>query len=159
MPGPPPSPTAVHRSREAGWVTIPADAKVEDPPKLSLAGLELGRSDQREIRRKWAYWWSSPVATMWDPATDLEGLRRLAIVSVTGKPSALSEIRQLEDRFGLSPSARRRLYWRVEGVDVPSTAAEDLAGGSSAASLPRAGGKSDPRLPEGVTVVDGGRAS
>ncbi len=74
----------------------------------------------------WETVWASPMAAVWLPA-DVPALVRLALLmelSFLGEASAalLGEIRQLEDRFGLSPLARRRLQWEV-----------DQAGGSGAA--------------------------
>jgi len=50
---------------------------------------------------------------------DVPTLKRLAVlVELVGRGQVsamiLSEIRQLEDRFGLSPLARRRLEWELE---------------------------------------------
>lgn len=64
---------------------------------------------------------------------DVPGLARLASfidLASRGETSAalLSEIRQLEDRFGLSPMARRRLQWELERtrpVAVPDPAQDD----------------------------------
>lgn len=148
MAGTTPGPEAERRSLEAGWISIPADAQVVDPPKLSLAGSGVPRAQQKLARELWAYWWASPVATMWDRRSDLEGLRRLVVLTVAGGQAAalLAEVRQLEDRFGLNPVARRKLYWRIEGVDVPSRAASDLGPAAGNGVLPAAGGKKDPRL-------------
>jgi hypothetical protein len=97
------------------------------------------------------------MALMWSDF-DVPQLERLLVLTARSWDGAtaagLSEVRQLEDRFGLSPVARRKLYWRIEGVDLPSTEAADLGGHEgSRRSLPSAGGKSDPRL----RVVDGGK--
>lgn len=58
------------------------------------------------------------MATTWIEA-DVPALRRLGELVervARGEVSAmiLAEIRQLEDRFGLSPLARRRLEWELE---------------------------------------------
>jgi hypothetical protein len=50
---------------------------------------------------------------------DVPGLVRLArLVELAGRDgvpmAVLTEIRHLEDRFGLSPMARRRLQWELE---------------------------------------------
>jgi hypothetical protein len=99
------------------------------------------------------------MALMWSEydAPQLERLLVLTAESWEGASAAgLSEIRQLEDRFGLNPVARRKLYWRIEGVDLPSTEAADLGGGQGQGkALPAAGGKADPRL----RVVKGGKAT
>lgn len=57
------------------------------------------------------------MATAWLPS-DVPTLVRLArIVEADNRGEAtaslLAEARQLEDRFGLSPMARRRLQWEV----------------------------------------------
>jgi hypothetical protein len=56
----------------------------------------------------------------------------------------LAEIRQLEDRFGLTPASRARLCWQVEGVDIPVTTPERL-GHEVERSQPAAGSAGDPR--------------
>jgi len=66
------------------------------------------------------YWdtiWASPMAVVWKDA-DVPALIRMARLqdkAMRNEASAaeLSEIRQLEDRFGLSPLARRRLQWEI----------------------------------------------
>ncbi len=62
----------------------------------------------------------------------LTRLARLLDVLEQGEPSALllAEIRQLEDRFGLSPLARRRLQWEIEretSSDRPRSAGKEDA--------------------------------
>jgi hypothetical protein len=57
------------------------------------------------------------MAVLWIDS-DVPALVRLAslleFVSVEGpRAPVLAEIRQLEDRFGLSPLARRRLAWEI----------------------------------------------
>jgi phage terminase small subunit len=76
----------------------------------------------------WRVWWSSPMAVVWIES-DLPALTRMCRLTdqaARGDASAavLSEVRQLEDRFGLSPLARRRLQWEIEkaggaGADAP----------------------------------------
>jgi len=58
------------------------------------------------------------MAALWLEA-DVPSLVRLAALvdladSGDMAPQVLAEIRQLEDRFGLSPLARRRLQWELE---------------------------------------------
>jgi hypothetical protein len=60
------------------------------------------------------------MAALWLEA-DVPSLVRLAsLVELADAgdmaPQVLAEIRQLEDRFGLSPLARRRLQWELEQV-------------------------------------------
>ena len=67
----------------------------------------------------WKTIWASPMAVVWLEA-DVPGLVRLAELIDLGHRegatplTAMSEIRALEDRYGLSPLARRRLQWEVE---------------------------------------------
>jgi hypothetical protein len=58
------------------------------------------------------------MATVWLEA-DVPTLRRLARLVDTeargsADPTLRAEIRHLEDRFGLSPLARRRLQWEIQ---------------------------------------------
>jgi hypothetical protein len=66
-----------------------------------------------QTKQWWRSVWDSPVAALWLEA-DIGALERLAwLTDLTYRAApqrhVLSEIRQLEDRFGLSPLARRRL--------------------------------------------------
>lgn len=156
----PPNPEAEQRVRESAWVVLPAGGRDGPAPKLSLAGFDLPKPAQDRARSLWRTWWSSPMALMWSE-WDAPQLARLLVLTARSWDGAsaagLSEVRQLEDRFGLSPHARRRLYWRIDGVDLPSTEARDLSGGAVVAddrALPAAGGSGDPRL----RVVEGGKA-
>lgn len=86
----------------------------------------------------WTTLWESPMAVTYTDA-DIQALTRLAVLVddraraesgdglveiiedyaggqievVVGKFAGDGEIRQLEDRFGVSPLARRRLQWEV----------------------------------------------
>lgn len=106
----------------------------------------------------WRFWWRSPMALMWSEY-DAVGLCRLVDLTVAGGSSApiLSERRQLEDRYGLNPVGRRRLFWRIEGVDTPSRDAAGLSGRVERKGPPSAGGKRDPRRKR-LQSIDGGKA-
>lgn len=82
-----------------------------------------------DTRRKWHAWtlesWrlirESPMASEF-LAADVPGLIRLAMlwddfVRAPKKVTLAAEIRQQEQRFGLSPLDRRRLQWTVERVE------------------------------------------
>ena len=77
-------------------------------------------------REWWATIWASPMATAWVEA-DEDSLIRLAKMRDEFHRgdlpvSAFSAMQALEDRFGLSPKARRALQWeisKVEGEVVP----------------------------------------
>ena len=71
----------------------------------------------KTARDWWATVWASPMAVMY-VAADVPGLARAAMLvdkAATDEVSAaeLAELRQLEDRYGLSPKSRRALMWTV----------------------------------------------
>ncbi len=77
-------------------------------------------------RAWWAKVWSSPMAAVYLDA-DVPTIARLAglidrAVREEAGSRLLGEIRALEDRFGLSPLARRRLQWEVEQAGAAPTA-------------------------------------
>ncbi|MEO5576782.1 MAG: hypothetical protein ABIR67_01565 [Gaiellaceae bacterium] len=91
---------------------LPASA-AKTPPILPDSDALLERT-----REWWRTVWSSPMAAVFLEA-DVAALARLATLVdrvYRGESSArlLGEIRALEDRFGLSPLARRRLQWEVD---------------------------------------------
>jgi hypothetical protein len=83
---------------------------------------------QDSTRAWWELVWSSPMAAVYLPS-DVPTLVRLALLLDQGSvasPKVLSEIRLLEDRFGLSPLARLRLQWQVDQVAAePDTPVEE----------------------------------
>lgn len=113
MPGPLPKPAGHRRRRNSSHVVrLPAEPGGE-VPKLPGAGKLLGST-----REWWAGVWRSPMAAVYLDA-DVPALVRLAgLIDVASRGEAtaalLGEIRQMEDRYGLSPMARRRLQWEVE---------------------------------------------
>jgi hypothetical protein len=116
MPGPPPKPAGQRRRRNTvtAPVTLPSAGSRRKPPPL--ASVSAG------TRAWWKTIWASPMAAAWLDS-DVPGLARLArLLDLLneGEPNALvlAEIRHLEDRFGLSPLARRRLQWEVEQPTV-----------------------------------------
>jgi hypothetical protein len=112
MPGPPPKPASQRRRRnQAPAVVKLANRQPSKPPSLP-------KGFSPSARKWWATVWSSPMAALWLEA-DVPSLVRLAALveladSGDMAPQVLAEIRQLEDRFGLSPLARRRLQWELE---------------------------------------------
>lgn len=76
----------------------------------------------RVLESTLGYWeavWLSPMGQVFLPA-DFDALVRLALLRDEvhkGDRSCLGEIRALEDRFGLSPLARRRLQWEIDAAE------------------------------------------
>ena len=137
-----PNPALDQRSREYGWTTIPSAPHGRPVPK------PVGKHTARATAQ-WRRWWEGPLAVMWGEV-DRDVLERLLTLyeAYWTDPDTrlLGEIRNLEDRFGLTPAARRRLYWRIEGIDIPATAPAQLGNEGAGSVLPAAGGKGDPRL-------------
>ena len=111
------------------WRRLRADGRAGKAPALA------GSSKLPKVARDW--WrdvWRSPMAAVYVEA-DVPALGRacrLVARESLGEASAteLGELRQLEDRFGLSPLARRRLMWEIEQAsssDSPPSAPDDQA--------------------------------
>ena len=69
----------------------------------------------------WKLIWRSPMATQWIES-DVPELEYLGDLMELEKKRAehYGEIRQLKDRFGLNPKARRSLMWHVPSADEGS---------------------------------------
>lgn len=113
MPGPLPKPAAL-RTRTHKVI---GQQKLAAPNKP----LEVPPCPQPCHPRTADWWdaiWHSPMAVVWAD-TDVFVLERLALlwdlVHIGESTSAfLAEMRQIEDRYGLSPAALRKLQWEVE---------------------------------------------
>lgn len=113
-PGRPPKPASQRRRRNIAPPTtkLPATGGREVPPFPLAEACEATRDWWRRI-------WESPMAAVWLDA-DIPALWRLAQLvewvnrGTTTDTKLLAEIRQIEDRFGLSPLARRRLQYEVD---------------------------------------------
>jgi len=152
-----PNPAKDKRDREHGWTTL-----ANEPSGLSVPPL-IGDGFDERAHGLWRQWWAGPLGCMFHPEVDADAMERLLRLKqnvweplefdVDGKPTnkvtaaELSEIRQLEDRFGLSPAGRRRLFWRIQGVDTPRPLhlGQPEEGDVGPKSAPKAGGDDDPR--------------
>ena len=99
------------------WAVLPANGRKGAPPKLPA-----WRSWSADTRKAWAVLWSKPQAVMWDQ--DGSSLFRWALLHElmidedVKNPAVLSaEMRQLEDRHGLSPKAMAQLAWKIGADD------------------------------------------
>jgi hypothetical protein len=122
MPGvpQPANPNARGRNVRAisGNSTIPADEPIYGVPE------PMGKLAQPG-RQWWDWAWSLPIASQWRNA-DLAVITRRAELQdqwvATRSERLLSEMRQIEDRLGMSPRARAQLRWiesetREQAVD------------------------------------------
>jgi phage terminase small subunit len=120
----PPPPKTRKRRPSGKAVVLPAE-----PPKRRQPRCPSGLGD--DAREYWAAIWASPMSIQYQDA-DAYGIRRLVTIydqiigmQKDGNPryaTLAEELRQLEDRYGLSPMSRRRLEWRIENQPPDSEA-------------------------------------
>lgn len=142
-----PKPPGQRRRRNAGqgqWQELPASGR-----KGELPDPRTDRVLGDIAKTYWETLWTSPMAVTFTDA-DIQPLTRLAVLVddrarsesgdhlieivesnygdsrevevIVGRFAGDAEIRQLEDRYGISPLARRRLQWEIkqgEVVDMP----------------------------------------
>lgn len=117
MPGPAPSKNARRRNARPDWRKLPAGGRTEDPPEWPIP---TGRTPSVAVLQLWSDLWHSPQAVAWEELGWVRVVARYAKLTVVaergGKAatgSLLSEVRQLEDRLGLSPMSMKRLQWEI----------------------------------------------
>jgi hypothetical protein len=119
---------------------VPGKKLSESAPRRKRPATPVGLSPA--IGRWWRLVWASPMAAVW-LAADVPALERLARLldkreRGSGPAAELAEIRQLEDRFGLSPLARRRLQWEVDRARDVELAARAAAAEAAPDAAPGA---------------------
>jgi len=143
MPGPAPKNPAdrVRRNKPlANTVLLPHGGRVGEPPAWPLA---------TNTPKIWASLWATPQAAQWE----LQGIGTVRVVAryalfaeefgdETVEPNAalLGEIRQLEDRLGLTPMAMLRLRWEIDAKPVTAAVAtpqESAAAATAGGDKPR----------------------
>lgn len=112
-PGPAPKKNARRRNARPDWVSLPAEGRPGRAPKWPLPG---------RVPRGWVDLWRLPQAVMWERDNAVVQVANYLVTRNTaqdlllaGEPNAalLSELRQQEDRLGLSPMALKRLQWEI----------------------------------------------
>lgn len=110
-PTPKPPGQRVRRNKDQPrWVQLPPAQDFKRPPTCPPKW-------SASTKKWWKLIWDSPMAAAW-LESDVPALIRLGHLielQATGKISAImvGEIRQIEDRFGLSPKSRRMLQWEI----------------------------------------------
>lgn len=120
MPGPPPKPAGQRRRRNAepSTLVLPAEGRKGAPPKWPLPKASKPAAAKAE-GVLWRDLWATPQAVAWERLGWTRVVARyvrcvLQAEAPDGQhPQLLSEVRQLEDRLGLSPLAMLRLQWTV----------------------------------------------
>lgn len=121
MPGPAPSRNARRRNVRPDWRTLPLAGRLGDAPEWPIADPSVAEL------ALWADLWRTPQSVAWFElgwTRTVARYARLVVRSEFSDPdddrpayaeaALLGEIRQLEDRLGLSPLAMRRLQWEME---------------------------------------------
>jgi len=133
MPGPAPKEHTRRRNARPGVTHLPREGFTGQMPVWPLSKQNQGEANA------WAALWRLPQAAAWD---DLQLHRTVAryvrALVKAERPGAvaflLSEVRQLEDRLGLTPMSMLRLRWEM----APNEVAEQRE--------PPGGGDDDRRL-------------
>lgn len=149
--GPPPKhPSQKRRKSSLQMTSLPSEGRKGDPPAFPLA------KPTPAEKKLWAELWATPQAVAWERLgwTRIVGrycrlVNTAERVQVPNMP-LLVEVRQLEDRLGLSPMAMLRLRWEISGDDLAEVRADKAA----APARPRVLAV-DPKL----TVVGGRKAA
>lgn len=114
MPGPAPKPDAQRRRRNAtvSMTRLPSEGRTGDPPDWPLA------TTAAYDEQTWRELWSTPQAVAWERlgVGTVRVVARYVVLLAeadVGEPKAAAEVRQIEDRLGLSPMAMLRLRWEI----------------------------------------------
>jgi hypothetical protein len=132
MPGPQPKSAGQRRRRNTQQAAriLPAAGRPGDPPRFPL---HSAASD--DVLALWRELWATPQAVAWDDLGWTRVVARycrwvVAAESAHAEPpvALLAELRQLEDRLGLSPMAMARLRWTIEQTSDTSGSAPSSEG-------------------------------
>lgn len=128
MPGPAPKPADQRRRRNATlpMTQLPAKGRRGSAPKWPLP-----EPSDRE-RELWRQIWRTPQAAAWERLGWVAPVARyVKLLARVERPevgsTALSEVRQMEDRLGLNPLAMLRLRWEVSVDEVAERRARPAA--------------------------------
>lgn len=115
MPGPAPSPNARRRNAGAVFTVIPSERKGRAPAWPLPTPIPSG------MLSTWRKLWRTPMATQWEQLRypDLVARYVLLLSVFLGKPGSelAAELRQMEDRLGLSTLAVLKHRWTIEDLD------------------------------------------
>lgn len=119
MPGPPPKHPAQRRRRnnKPDLLALPAEGRKGRAPKWPLPS-------QTDAEAKvWTETWHTPQAAAWERLGWNRTVARYVRFLVRSEDpkstvALLSEVRQLEDRLGLTPMSMLRLRWEVKADEV-----------------------------------------
>lgn len=146
MPGPAPKHPSERRRQNptAAMVQLPAEGRKGRSPRWPLG---KASSDEREI---WTRLWSTPQAKAWERLGYHRVVARYARLLTKAEDAdapitLLGEVRQLEDRLGLTPMAMLRLRWEI----VPDEVSEQRGSRSKKSGRRRRVKAVDPEAADG----------
>ena len=106
----------VKTGNAAEFVSIPATGYTGSVP-----GWPLDTEPARAELDMWQQLWTTPQATMWATMSIERVIARYVMVTClaeeTQQAGLLTEVRQLEDRLGLTPLSLQKLQWKIEHHD------------------------------------------
>lgn len=124
MPGPAPKANARRRNVKPTTTQLPAAGYTGPPPTWPLSKPSKAEADT------WTAVWALPQAAEWARASHVRPVARYvrALVAAEKRDATaflLSEVRQLEDRLGLTPMSMLRLRWEIAPSDVADEAGDE----------------------------------
>jgi hypothetical protein len=150
--GPPPKPASQRRRTNAtvALTQLPREGRKGESPEWPLA------SSAAYDENLWDELWCTPQAFIWEqlgPGCIRVVARYVVLLAEAdvGEPKAAMEVRQIEDRLGLTPLAMLRLRWEI--APAVNAASEDPAPRRRATT-----GTATTRRERVLRVVDGGLA-
>ena len=118
MSGPPPKDPKLRRRRNkpAGFTVLPAEGRQGDAPPWPLAFSDEWGDQELAL---WEELWRTPQASEWERLGWTRIVARYCRLCVEAEAPAASrdlqpEVRQLEDRLGMTPKAMQALRWTID---------------------------------------------
>lgn len=139
MAGRPPSHDPKRANQRVGITVLPSSGREGPAPEWPLPpmGGDLAEVVGPHERENWERLWMSPEAVAWESLGWTQVVARyarvLTIAEMTAESKLLAEARQLEDRLGLTPKAKRMLLWVVSDDEVGAKRQEKPASSAAAA--------------------------
>jgi hypothetical protein len=92
----------------------------------------MPRKPSATVHALWASLWATPQAVAWEELGWIRTVARYATLLIAAERKnapvkLLAEVRQLEDRLGLSPWAMKRLQWEITDASMEESAPADVA--------------------------------
>jgi hypothetical protein len=125
----------IRRNARVGPLLLPAEGYQGEIPDWPLPGRWL--KSEKDL---WLTLWRSPQAAAWATMGDatirvLGRYVRYAVMAELGNDKAAAEVRQLEDKLGITPKAMRMLLWVVASDEVAEKRDEQAAAADTKASI------------------------